>query len=374
MDTELFIEMLSIDSTTGRERAFADFLAGRLPSGNCRVQRFEVPAMAADTPAGHETPVNLLFSWGEPKVVFCSHLDTVPPFIAPAVDQDGLFTGRGSCDAKGQIFAMYEACLELEKRGYTDFGLLLLAGEETGSYGAKAFSTAFKDIEFDTVIVGEPTDNCMASAAKGTKAFEVTFTGKACHSGYPENGASAVEYFNDFMNALRSIVFPKDDVLGDTTFNVGKLMSDNPQNILSDRLTCRVYFRTTFESDEMVCNVMKNMAGPEARLRFGRRTVQDGSDIISKDVAPWQKAMSVNALGGDSPTRFTVLDGFESKPVSFGSDAPQLKNFRRKILCGPGSILVAHRDEECISLKDLEAAVANYIKIYSRLIDKTNDK
>ena len=78
--------------------------------------------------------------------------------------------------------------------------------------------------------------------------------------------------------------------------------------------------------------------------------------------------MSVNALGGDSPTRFTVLEGFESKPVSFGSDAPQLKNFGRKILCGPGSILVAHRDEECVSLKDLETAVANYIKMFEQLI------
>ena len=236
MNTELFIEMLSIDSTTGKERALADFLAERLPSGNCKVERFYVPAMAAVAPDG-EAPVNLLFSWGEPKVFFCSHLDTVPPFVAPAWDEDGNFCGRGTCDAKGQVFAMYEACLELERRGYTDFGLLLLAGEETGSYGAKAFSAEFKDREFDTVIVGEPTDNCMASAAKGTKAFEVTFTGRACHSGYPENGASAVEHFNDFMNALRSIGFPEDEVLGKTTFNVGRLSSDNPQNILSDNLS-----------------------------------------------------------------------------------------------------------------------------------------
>lgn len=353
MNTELFLDILKIDSTTGREVQLADFLAERLPVGRCKVERFE-------------NPVNLLFSWGEPKVIFCTHLDTVPPYIAPTADGDE-FRGRGTCDAKGQIFAMYEACLELDRRGYDDFGLLLLSGEETGSFGAKAFAGQCGK-EYDTVIVGEPTDNCMASAAKGTKAFEVTFTGKACHSGYPENGLSAVEMFCDFMNALRSIVFPKDDVLGDTTFNVGKLVSDNPQNIVSDKLTCRVYFRTTFESDEMVCNVMRNMAGPQARLRFGRRTVQDGSDIISKDVAPWQKSMSVNALGGDSPTRFTVLEGFESKPVSFGSDAPQLKNFRRKILCGPGSILVAHRDEECVSLKDLETAVANYIKMFEQLI------
>ena len=158
----------------------------------------------------------------------------------------------------------------------------------------------------------------MASASKGTKAFEVTFEGKAFHSGYPQYGLSAVEMFNDFMNALRSIGFPQDEVLGDTTWNVGKLVSDNPQNILSDRLSCRVYFRTTFESDEMVCNVMKNIAGEDARLRFGRRRVQDGSDIVAKEAAQWQKSMKVKAFGGDTPTRYETLEGFPIKPVAFG--------------------------------------------------------
>jgi acetylornithine deacetylase len=276
------------------------------------------------------------------------------------------------------MFSMWEACLELERRGCTDFALLLLAGEETGSFGAKAFSSMMTGTASDRVInrassddwvivVGEPTDNCMATAAKGTKSFEVTFEGKAFHSGYPQYGCSAVEMFGDFLNALRSIVFPKDEILGDTTWNIGKLSSDNPQNILSDHLTCRVYFRTTFESDEMVCNVMKNMAGPDARLRFGRRRVQDGSDIVAKEVAPWQKAMSVKAYGGDAPTMYETLEDFQTKPVAFGSDAPQLKCFDRKILCGPGSILVAHRPEEHIMLSDIETAVGNYMRMYGLL-------
>lgn len=367
METELFLQMLDMDSTSGREAGFAGFLAERLAGKGRRIETFEV---------GDGTK-NLLVSWGNPKVIFCSHLDTVPPYIAPHVmsseaetSSSSTFFGRGTCDAKGQIFAMYEACKVLEAKGYKDFGLLLLAGEETGSFGAKAFE-AMPDKPFPTedawLIVGEPTDNCMASAAKGTKSFEVTFEGKACHSGYPENGESAIEYFNDFMNALRSIVFPADEVLGETTWNVGKLVSDNPQNILSDRLTCRVYFRTTFESDEMVSNIMKNIAGHDAKLRFGRRTVQDGSDIVAKAVAPWQRAMSVKAFGGDAPSRFEVLDGFPSKPVAFGSDAPQLKCFPYKILCGPGSILVAHKDEERITLDDLETAVENYVKMYDTI-------
>ena len=352
MDIRLFKEMLAIDSTSGQEEGFVDFLVGRLKTSHNKVERFDgVP--------------NILISWGEPKVVFCTHLDTVPPYIAPEFDDHGEVRGRGTCDAKGQIFAMWEACKALEAKGYDGFGLLLLVGEETGSYGAKAFREQHPGAEW--VIVGEPTDNCMASAAKGTKSFEVTFIGKAFHSGYPQFGVSAVELFNDFVNALRSIRFPVDETLGETTWNIGKLLSDNPQNVLSDRLTCRVYFRTTFESDEMVCNVMKNMAGEDAKLRFGRPRVQDGSDVVAKDVAPWQKAMSVKAFGGDCPSRFEVLDGFESKPVAFGSDAPQLTNFSRKILCGPGSILVAHRDDEHILMKDIETTVANYIRIFEKL-------
>ena len=351
MDIMLFNEMLAIDSTSGREGELADFLVGRLKTEHNEVKRFE-------------GVLNVMVSWGQPRVVFCTHLDTVPPYIAPEFGA-GKVSGRGTCDAKGQIFAMWEACKALEAKGYEGFGLLLLVGEETGSYGAKAFREQHPGAEW--VVVGEPTDNCMASAAKGTKSFEVTFTGEAFHSGYPQFGISAVELFNDFVNALRSIRFPQDETLGETTWNIGKLSSDNPQNILSDRLTCRVYFRTTFESDEMVCNVMKNMAGVDAKLRFGRPRVQDGSDVVAKDVAPWQKAMSVKAFGGDCPSRFEVLEGFESKPVAFGSDAPQLTNFSRKILCGPGSILVAHRDDEHILMKDIETAVANYIRIFEKL-------
>ena len=380
MDIRLYTKMLEIDSTSGRERGLADFLAESMMTDRNTLRRFDVESMRADTPEGCEVPQNLFFSWGTPKVIFCSHLDTVPPYIAPHID-GSMATGRGTCDAKGQIFAMWEACKAMEDMGMTDFGLLLLAGEETGSFGAKAFNSVIStpssvisseaEISPDAwVIVGEPTDNCMATAEKGTKSYDVTFSGKSCHSGYPELGASAIMYFNDFVNALRSIVFPVDEVLGETTWNIGDLVSANPQNILSDRLTCRIYFRTTFESDEMVRNIMKNIAGPDARLRFGRPAVQDGSDIVAKSVAPWQEAMSVNLRGGDAPTRFEVLDGFPVKAVAFGSDAPVLKCFRHRILCGPGSIHVAHRPDEHINIEDIETAVRNYIKMAQRILEQ----
>ena len=334
IDIDLFMRMLSIDSTSSKERGFADFLEKEFGSGKCTVSRFEV---------GDGT-VNLLLSWGHPGIVFCSHLDTVPPYIPPTVenDADGIIVrGRGSCDAKGQIFSMYCACRELEKRGYDGFGLLLLAGEETGSFGAKSFRDTHPGGRY--VIVGEPTDGKMVSASKGTKSFRITIKGKSFHSGYPQYGESAVEKFVDFMNRLRATEFPEDPLLGKTTWNVGKLSSDNPQNILSPQVSFRLYFRTTFMSDEAVCRTLDSWKA---------------DDVL------------VESFGGDTPMRYLTLEGFETATVSFGSDAPQLSNFSEKILCGPGSILVAHTPDEYIRLSDIRTAADNYVRMFELLRER----
>ena len=282
-----------------------------------------------------------------PQVVFCTHMDTVPPYIAPSFPEGPIrVSGRGSCDAKGQIFAMYTACKQLEAEGRTGFGLLILAGEETGSWGAKAFSKTSFQAPF--LIVGEPTENKMVSAAKGTLSYDLKFTGEPFHSGYPQYGLSAIDLFNQFYNTLKAVDWGQDPELGDTTWNVGLLHSDNPQNILSGELTCRLYFRTTFTSHNAVQAWMK-IAG------------QAGNDTpVMPDLIGH---LTVTPRGGDTPSRYVTLPGFPSGPVAFGSDAPHLTGFGHKIICGPGSITVAHRDNEHILVSDLETAVQQYVRM-----------
>ena len=323
---ELFRDILSFDSTSGRERPLGEWLAAHLEAPS--VETFEV---------GDGT-LDVLLRWGdEPRVVFCSHMDTVPPYIPPTFLEDRV-TGRGTCDAKGQFYAMYRACQRLAAAGRTGFALLIVSGEETGSWGAKAFAKL--PFRAPLLVVGEPTDNCMVSASKGTKRFDLTFTGRPFHSGYPEHGLSAVELFVDFMERLRAAGFPDDPDLGPTTWNVGQLRSDNPQNILSPELTCRLYFRTTFASDAAVVEWMRAQAGA---------------------------TLSVREFGGDAPARYHTLPGFPAKPVSFGSDAPHLTNFGQKVICGPGSIAVAHRDDEYLAYADLEQAITNYVSIFEHI-------
>ena len=388
MDFTFFQELLSIDSTSGKERKVAEWLAERLPGMFPAANR---PALRAEE-VGDGT-LNLLLTWGTPRIVFCSHLDTVPPYIEPIFPEgvflsepslrdpsqgkpwappsyaaegghrfgeehplrENVIKGRGSCDAKGQVFAIVETCKKLAEAGKTDFGMLLLAGEETGSWGAKAFAKT--EFRAEYLVVGEPTDNCMVSASKGTKSFDLKFTGEPFHSGYPQYGVSAVDLFVEFVNALKAKDFGMDPILGETTWNIGLVHSDNPQNILSPELTCRLYFRTTFVSDEAV---QKWMNEAPALLRDGRSEPAMTSSVIPGLTGN----LAVTARGGDTPARYWTVEGLPSKSVAFGSDAPHLKNFTHKAICGPGSITVAHRDDEHVLVADLATAVEQYLALY----------
>ena len=83
MNWSFFRELLGFDSTTGQERTVAEWLAGRLP------ELFPDKARPVIRPqeVGDGT-LNLLFTWGSPRMVFCTHMDTVPPYIAPEFPEE----------------------------------------------------------------------------------------------------------------------------------------------------------------------------------------------------------------------------------------------------------------------------------------------
>lgn len=356
MDIGFFLRMLRLDSTSGKEVSIYNLLKESMSNGHLK--------LAANggkiVEARNDSAMDLLLDWsgtGKPNFVFCTHIDTVPPYISPDMIHvskgeklpdgrisscdDTLITGRGSCDAKGQIFTMLNAALALREEGYKDLGLLLVSGEERGSFGAKLWNQRMSGGKF--VLIGEPTDNSMISASKGTKQYEITFFGKACHSGYPENGESAIDTFVDFVNRLRKVEFPEDAILGRTTWNIGELSSDNPHNVLSPEISFRIYFRTTFSSDKIIDDTVRRLCPPTA---------------------------SVKAYGGDEPLEYYhSVPGVDSKIGCFGSDAPQLEKFEAKAIFGPGSILTAHTDREYILLSDIEAAIETEKKIMRHVME-----
>lgn len=327
---DFLIKIMETDSTSGTEEKLACYIADNFNPEGAVSELQKIP----------NGKKNIFFKWGIPEIIFCSHLDTVPPYIPPKIEGD-IIKGRGSCDAKGQIAVMYEVCRQLYMEGKTDFGLLILAGEEVGSYGAQTANGLIKGCNY--VIVGEPTDNKLIRAGKGNLMTEVEIKGKASHSGYPDNGDDAVERLRVFLNKLKNINFPEDDILGKTTYNIGMLEAPNAHNVIPDCVRFRIFFRTTFKTHNLVKDELGKISDDKTNLNF---------------------------VYGDEPIHFYTVEGFKTGIVSYGSDAPMLSNLGKRLLYGPGSILTAHTENEHVKISDLNKAVEDLKNLFYKLSEE----
>ncbi len=63
-----------------------------------------------------------------------------------------------------------------------------------------------------------------------------------------------------------------------------------------------------------------------------------------------------------------TLEGFPTSIAAFATDIPALSSWGTPYLFGPGSIHVAHRDDEHVSVAELEAAVDAYERIVEAIL------
>lgn len=319
---------MSIPSVTGNEKEIAEFLSSHMSSLGYRIERQEV------SPGRF----NLFAYAGPGRVMFCTHLDTVPPSTIPVREDDEYLYGRGACDTKGIIAAMLEAGDRLRASGAKDFGYVFLVGEETDSIGARTANALKWDSEF--IIVGEPTENKLASAQKGTFMVKLEASGRAAHSGYPEHGVSAIHNLWAILQDCESADWGNDKVLGKGTFNIGTFQGGQAANIVPPQATASIMIRTVQPRGD-VEEKLRRIAGSRA-----------GMEIV----------------GSSDPLLLHTVDGFATTVVSFGSDAPHLTNAGKRLLIGPGSILDAHTAGEKISKKELMAGIDLYERLARRLL------
>ncbi len=314
--------LVDIESVSGNESRVAGFIASVLDR-----QGFEVSLQPFA-----RGRMNVVAAWGTPEVVLSTHLDTVPPFIPSREDDEAIY-GRGSCDAKGILAAQIAAALKLKAAKVRDVGLLFTAGEEQDSVGAKAANELPNSCRF--LINGEPTENKLATATKGAQRCELVAEGRAAHSAYPEWGDSAISRLMAALRVLETLPLPKDEALGDTTYNVGVIAGGTAANVIPDRARAEIYFRTV---------------QPAAPLRARLQAALD----------PYCR---INFAPEVPPVRLVALDGFETVVARFTSDVPHLTRWGKPLLIGPGSIREAHTETEHVPKKELTKAV----EIYSRL-------
>lgn len=316
------LRLCEVDSTSGREDALLPCLHQLL--GEMGAEVLEQPVEPGRT--------NVLATWGRPRVLFSTHLDTVPPFIPPK-KQGNTILGRGTCDAKGQIMAQLEAIRQLLREGITGFAWLGVVGEETDSAGAKA-AVGLADLLRDcrVLINGEPTGLKLASGQRGVVHLHLSCKGKAAHSGSPELGTSATWMLLDWLQKIREQPDLQDPELGPEVWNLGMIEGGEAINTIPVKASAHLLARTLPHSTF------------EMRVRALRPAGAEVEQLLS-----------------EPPDRYPMLRGFDQGPVPFSSDAPQLRALildRSVVLAGPGSITVAHTDHELITLPDLALGVA----------------
>jgi acetylornithine deacetylase len=317
----LLADLCALDSTTGRE---ADLLPALLPALEARGAKVEVHELAPGR-------CNVLAAWGEPELLFSTHLDTVPPFLPVRLEGETLFA-RGACDAKGQLVAQLLAVDRLRAEGRGGIAWLGVAGEETDSVGAKAAGPwAWRFTRCRALINGEPTELKLASGQRGVEYLELSCRGRAAHGGTPHLGHSAILDLLDWLQAMRRLPMGQDPDLGPEVWNLGTIQGGSAINVVPDQAQALVNVRTvpgsTFRKD------LEAVRPERGELRL---------------------------LHENGPCRYPAIPGFPRAAVPFGSDAPYLRGLipdGTVVLAGPGSISVAHTDQEHLTLADLRAGV-----------------
>lgn len=323
-------QLIDIESITGNEAAVGDFLFGTL-----KHMGFEVARMAV---ADRRFNLYATLPSRPAQVVFSTHLDTVPPFIASREDAEKIY-GRGACDTKGIIAAMIAAALRLKKDALP-IGLLFVVGEERNSLGAKIANQNPPSPAPQRLINGEPTENRVAVASKGSLRIEITARGRMAHSAYPHLGDSAIDKLLDALDRIRRVPLPDNPEIGPCTMNIGVIEGGRAPNVVSDFAKAQLLFRTV---------------GPS-------------SGLIERIKAAAGKAVETDVVLDIPFVKLRTFPGLETFVAAYTTDIPALSNWGEPILFGPGSIHVAHTDGEFIAKQQQFEAVEIYERMARQLL------
>jgi len=293
-----------------------------------------------------------------PRIILSAHTDTVPdnenwknnPFKLTMLN--GRYYGLGVCDMKSFIAVMLSIA---QKTKINNIAFLLTFNEETDFKGAKSINEEVIN-KYDTIILGEPTNNNVILGNKGVIAYRMTITGKAGHSSNPNNGESAIEKSAVFINSLQTDfneIGQQSDKNFDyplPSFNIGKIRGGRAINIIADSTVIDFEFRVNNEKqaiqiESLILSILKQN-NINAKLT---ELLRMPPYSMSSDLAESLETAGVKL----------------SKGASYCTEASIFNKFTNNIIiCGPGDPALAHKPDECIKIRD----IISYEQIVQKII------
>jgi len=374
---EMIARLVSFDTTSHKSNlALIDFVANYLAGHGIESTRiFDDEGRKA----------NLFATIGDEAdggIVLSGHTDVVPvddqdwtddPFIM--VERNDCLFGRGTADMKSFIAVALTAVPDLiAARPRIPVHLALSYDEEVGCLGAPRLVELLKAAPFTpmAVIVGEPTLMRVVDRHKSGNRFVTEVTGREAHSAHTDKGVSAnlvAGRLIAFLDGLMRQAWTRRDDGFDPpydTLHVGVVEGGTASNILARR--CRFIWEVrslpstdlereflapfqTFINDEVLPEM--HAVAPEANI-VTQATVS--MEALAPTVDSPAEALARKLAGFNGPTG-SVSFGTEGGLFAAGSIPT--------VVCGPGSILQAHKADEYIDISQVEACIT----FMERLVD-----
>ena len=306
-------------------------------------------------------------------VMLSGHTDVVPvdgqrwasdPFVLEPID-DKVF-GRGSADMKGFIACVLEWVPEMVAASLaTPIHIALSYDEEVGCIGVRRLLDLMEKMPVvpSMAIIGEPTNMEIVVAHKGKRGIRVNVRGASAHSAYPTEGVNAIEVAAQLIAHISEVQqdiekngpFDPGYRVPHTTLHVGTVRGGTALNIVPNECSFDFEIRhlPEHEIDPLIDTVQ----------RYARDNLEPTMRLKNPDCGiDFTELFGYPALftAPDAPVVAFVRSLLEYdravEQISFGSEAGL---FSRRIgipavVCGPGSILQAHRPDEYVSIEQLE--------------------
>ena len=386
---------IGIYSPTYREDPAVDYFEARAAERSLPARRVTVMSAARERAAGAGGH-NLIIEIGPqpPALVLVGHVDTVigdGPSQASAREEADRLAGLGAADMKGACAAMLLAAAD-SIRGGTDasapaedrasrrgganrstvdspglsrgFAVHLLVGEEEYGDGAIAAvseltsTPGYAGTAPPLVIVGEPTG--LRPCTDHACYYEGTLRtgGTTAHAALPGRGANAISAMIDWLDEIDSRMAAHDSFV----LNPRSICGGSDHFLVPDSCEARVDVHGAPETAETEIEAIVSESARFAEQRrpgrayeWTRTFFSPGFRLPSGDRSTTPLRAALDRIG-----RPWLPDFFPSH-----SDAPTYAAAGMPtVVCGPGSLDVAHTGEEFIEISELVAAR----KLYAELI------
>ena len=307
-----------------------------------------------------------------PGLLLNAHVDTVPPSQGQqrpfeACIEDGWVVGRGACDDKGQIAAIWLAMAALKDLGAAlpgDLVAHLVVEEENGGNGSLAMVRRGGE-RAAGCIVCEPTELKVLTSIRGAVWFRMMLRGRPGHSGQAARSRSALKmairvveilegYHRRLLDTSRGeAMFAKYD--NPMPLTVGKLHAGNwpataPGEACLEGVLGFLPNRTAAQVCEEILDAIRQEGGDELADHLDARfTYRHNASVCPPD-HPLVETLteSIAAAGGS-----TGIDAMTAScDACFYSNRLGIPT----VVFGAGSLSVAHSNQERIPLDELATA------------------